>query len=74
MQSAAGKVEPLLADGDYEASLTLLASLKAPVDRFFDDVMVMADDEAVKANRLALLSDLRRLFSGVADLSRLSLQ
>ena len=50
-----------------------LADLKEPVDRFFDDVMVMADDDAVKNNRLALLGELRSLFLDVADISRLSL-
>ena len=66
-------VEPKLADGDYTAALKDLAVLREPVDRFFDDVMVMAEDEATRNNRLALLADLRRLFSGVADISRLSL-
>ena len=47
--------------------------LREPVDRFFDDVMVMADDAAVRANRLALLGALRALFLDVADISRLSI-
>ena len=59
--------------GDYTNALKSLAALRDPVDRFFDDVMVMADDEATRNNRLALLADLRALFSGVADISRLSL-
>ena len=54
-----------------EAQLELLASLRAPVDSFFDDVMVMADDAAVRNNRLALLSRLRSLFLQLADVSRL---
>ncbi len=54
-----------------EAQLELLASLRTPVDSFFDDVMVMADDEAVRNNRLALLSRLRTLFLQLADISRL---
>jgi len=54
-----------------EAQLELLASLRSPVDAFFDDVMVMADDEAVRNNRLALLARLRALFLQLADISRL---
>ncbi len=53
--------------------LNELADLRDPVDRFFDDVMVMADDEAVRDNRLALLGELRALFLDVADISRLSI-
>jgi glycyl-tRNA synthetase beta chain len=45
--------------------------LREPVDQFFDDVMVMAEDEAVRGNRLALLSRLRALFLNLADISRL---
>lgn len=63
------KVEPLFAAGDYEASLASLAELREPVDTFFDEVMVMADDEALKNNRLALLNKMRGLFLQVADLS-----
>lgn len=60
---------PLFAEGKYQEALESLAGLRAPVDAFFEDVMVMADDEAVKNNRLALLSQLRALFLGVADIS-----
>jgi glycyl-tRNA synthetase beta chain len=49
-----------------------LAGLREPVDAFFDGVMVMADDEATKANRLALLARLRALFLRLADVSRLA--
>ncbi|PID34420.1 MAG: hypothetical protein CR976_00370 [Thiotrichales bacterium] len=63
------KVLPLFADGHYEAALLSLAELREPVDQFFDDVMVMTDDEALKNNRLALLNHLRGLFLRVADLS-----
>lgn len=62
-------VAPLFAAGDYQAALEQLASLRGSVDRFFDEVMVMADDEAIRNNRLALLSQLRNLFLGVADIS-----
>ncbi len=54
-----------------EAQLAILATLREPVDTFFDDVMVMADDEVVKSNRLALLGQLRALFLQLADVSKL---
>jgi glycyl-tRNA synthetase beta chain len=63
--------EPLFAAHDYSQALTKLASLRAAVDAFFDGVMVMADDQALRTNRLALLAQLRALFGRVADLSRL---
>ena len=49
--------------------MSSLASLREPVDNFFDEVMVMADDEAVRNNRLAMLNLLRNLFLRVADIS-----
>jgi glycyl-tRNA synthetase beta chain len=58
--------------GDYTASLQVLAALKAPVDAFFDAVMVNADDAALRANRLALLAALHAAMNRVADLSRLA--
>ncbi|MBW8756166.1 MAG: glycine--tRNA ligase subunit beta [Burkholderiales bacterium] len=58
--------------GDYTSSLKALAALRAPVDRFFDDVMVNADDPKVRANRLGLLATLHGVMNRVADLSRLS--
>ncbi len=63
------KVAPLLANAQYTEILTTLAELREVVDQFFDDVMVMTDDEALKNNRLALLKNLRNLFMQVADLS-----
>ncbi len=57
--------------GHYEKGLELLAGLKIPVDRFFDEVMVMHDNPEIRDNRLALLSELRELFLGVADISRI---
>jgi len=66
------RIQPLFATGDYQAALEVLAGLRGTVDTFFDDVMVMADDEAVRNNRLVLLSNLRNLFLGVADISVLS--
>jgi glycyl-tRNA synthetase beta chain len=67
------KIQPLLAKRAYADVLNQLADLRDPVDRFFDDVMVMTDDEAVRNNRLALLGELRALFLNVADISRLSI-
>lgn len=64
-------VTPLLATGAYNEALTRLAALREPVDRFFDDVMVMDEDPALRRNRLALLSALRGLFLRIADLSQL---
>ena len=58
--------------GDYTASLQALAALKAPVDAFFDTVMVNADDPALRANRLGLLAKLHAAMNRVADLSRLA--
>lgn len=70
--SAISKVtEPLFAARDYAQVLAKLATLRSAVDAFFDGVMVMADDTAVRNNRLALLANLRGLFARVADLSRL---
>ena len=66
------KVSPLFDQGNYESALASLATLQKPVDQFFDDVMVMVDDEAVKTNRLILLNQLRALFLKVADISLLS--
>ena len=71
--SAGDSVRPLLAERQYTEALSALAGLREPVDRFFDDVMVMTDDEALKNNRLALLGNLRALFLDVADISRLSI-
>lgn len=65
------KVLPLFESGDYASALSSLASLREPVDNFFDEVMVMADDDAIRNNRLALLNRLRNLFLRVADISLL---
>ncbi len=65
-------VTPLFDAGNYSEALKSLATMRASIDRFFDDVMVMADDEAVKNNRLALLNQLRALFLKAADISLLS--
>ena len=65
------RVLPLFENGDYASALSSLASLRESVDSFFDEVMVMADDEAIRNNRLALLNRLRNLFLRVADISLL---
>lgn len=76
LNEAVSKVKPeadkLFENGDYTASLKTLAALKAPVDAFFDNVMVNADDPALKANRLGLLATLHQTMNRVADLSKLA--
>ena len=76
LNEALRKVKPvadkLFENGDYTASLKSLAALKAPVDAFFDNVMVNADDPALKANRLGLLATLHQTMNRVADLSKLA--
>ena len=71
LQDKEQEVGPLLAAGDYTETLRRLAGLREPVDRFFDEVMVMVEDDAVRTNRLALLGSLYRLFRRVADVGQL---
>jgi len=70
------KLEPVVDDhcasGDYAGALMALATTRPVVDRFFDDVMVMAEDPAIRANRLALLAGVARTMNRVADISRLA--
>ncbi len=73
IESLVTTVEPLFVNRNYTDGLKALAQLRNPVDNFFDQVMVMVDDEAVKNNRLALLNQLRNLFLRVADLSLLQI-
>ena len=63
------KIAPLQAAKNYQAVLSELATLKAPIDDFFDHVMVMADDESIKVNRLTLLNQIRNSFYDIADIS-----
>jgi glycyl-tRNA synthetase beta chain len=63
---------PLLQKGDYAGYLKAFAVLKSPVDAFFDSVMVMVEDAAVRRNRLALLADLRQEMNRIADISKLA--
>ena len=72
MQAVLPKADRQFSAGDYTASLQSLAALRAPVDAFFDGVMVNADDPALKANRLHLLHQLHQAMNRVADLSRLA--
>jgi glycyl-tRNA synthetase beta chain len=71
LDERAGVVGPLFAARDYTRALCELAALQVPVDRFFDDVMVMSDNTALRDNRLALLNELSELFLQVADISLL---
>ncbi len=66
------RVEARMAAADFTGAMTLMAQAREPVDRFFEQVMVMADDAQVRTNRLALLSKLRHLMNQVADISKLS--
>jgi glycyl-tRNA synthetase beta chain len=63
---------PRFGSGDYQGALSACASLRAPVDAFFDTVMVNAEDAALRQNRLALLADLHGLMNTIADLAKLS--
>jgi len=72
IRAAAEKAKPLYERGDYAGYLKSFAVLKAPVDTFFDKVMVMVEDKALRSSRLALLRDLREAMNRVADLSKLA--
>lgn len=65
------KVESCFRLNDYAQGLEILAELKSPIDQFFDNVMVMHEDSTIRNNRLSLLSRIRQLFLGVADISRI---
>jgi len=70
------KLQPIVDDrctsGDFAGALLALASAKPAVDRFFDDVLVMAEDPAIRANRLALLRGVAQTMNRVADISKLA--
>ncbi|WMJ08587.1 glycine--tRNA ligase subunit beta [Nitrosomonas sp. sh817] len=72
LQAIQPQTEKAFAAGDYTASLQLLATLKTPVDTFFDHVMVNVDDVKLRNNRLALLAQLHRIMNRIADLSKLA--
>jgi len=72
IQEVSRKATPLFKAGDYTGYLKAFAVLKSPVDAFFESVMVMVEDQAVRKNRLALLKDLRDEMNRVADISMLA--
>jgi glycyl-tRNA synthetase beta chain len=76
LHAAFDQLKPIVAsrvaDGDFAAALQALASTKPTVDRFFDDVMVMADDPKIRGNRLALLREVSATMNRVADISKLA--
>ncbi|WP_321963017.1 glycine--tRNA ligase subunit beta [Paraburkholderia sp. J7] len=72
LEQVAPRVETQLAAREYTGALTALAALRETVDTFFNDVMVNAEDPALRANRLALLKALHRQMNSVADISRLA--
>ncbi|MEP1448384.1 MAG: glycine--tRNA ligase subunit beta [Paraglaciecola sp.] len=66
------RIQPMIEQSDYASALTVLAELRQPIDAFFENVMVMAEDESIRRNRLSLLSRLRGLFLCCADISVLN--
>jgi glycyl-tRNA synthetase beta chain len=71
LAAAGPQVEAAVGEGDYRRALEAAAELGPPVDRFFDEVLVMADDERVRANRLRLLLDVRDAVGALGDLSQI---
>ena len=67
----AARLDRVAAERDYAGALTRLAQLQAPLDAFFDVVMVMADDTALRANRIALLARIKARFDAIADIALL---
>lgn len=72
LESVEVRIQPMLDQSDYANALVVLAELRQPIDQFFENVMVMSDDESVKRNRLTMLSKLRGLFLCCADISVLN--
>lgn len=72
LQRVSGQFEQFVADGAYLEALRTAGELRSPVDALFEGVMVMSPDEAVKNNRLALLTVVARLFQGIADFSKIA--
>jgi glycyl-tRNA synthetase beta chain len=72
LESVESRIQPMLDQSDYTSALVVLAELRQPIDAFFENVMVMAEDESIKRNRLTLLSRLRGLFLCCADISVLN--
>jgi len=74
LKTASGKAKASFERGDYTGYLKAFAVLKTPVDAFFDSVMVMAEQETLRKNRLALLTDLREAMNRIADISKLAVE
>ena len=72
LQTVSRSAKPLFDSGDFAGYLKAFASLKSPVDSFFDAVMVMADDKKLRENRLALLTDMRKAMNRFSDISKLA--
>jgi glycyl-tRNA synthetase beta chain len=72
LQAASRSANPLFDSGDFAGYLKTFASLKSPVDSFFDAVMVMVDDKKLRENRLALLTDMRKAMNRFSDISKLA--
>ncbi|MBE9487507.1 MAG: glycine--tRNA ligase subunit beta [Chloroflexi bacterium] len=72
LQQVQAEVAELVIERNYSSALKAIADLRAPIDVFFDGVMVMAEDESVRNNRLALLTSVAGLFRGIADFSRIA--
>jgi glycyl-tRNA synthetase beta chain len=71
LAAAGPQIEACMEVGDFQAAVEAAATLGPPVDRFFDEVLVMADDETIRANRLRLLLDVRDALAGLGDLSQI---
>jgi len=71
LQSVSAETQPHLDQKQYEEALAVILKMKEPVDKFFDDVMVMVDDPKVRDNRLALLAAIAELFLKVGDFSKM---
>jgi glycyl-tRNA synthetase beta chain len=71
MREAAARVQTAKRGGRYQEALEIIAGLRKAIDRFFEEVMVMAEDERIRTNRLTLLSELLKEFTTVADFSEI---
>ena len=72
IESLTDTTQSLVSERKYEQALTGLASLRDPVDHFFNDVMVMVDNDEIRNNRLQLLQELRSLFLNIADIAKIA--
>jgi glycyl-tRNA synthetase beta chain len=72
LRAVAAEAEPFLTARDYQPAMGVILKMKEPVDRFFDEVMVMADDEQLRNNRLSLLTAISHLFLRIGDFSKMS--